>query len=110
MHLPTVRNVLALLVLLPLIPTLRAQTAGTGVIEGRVLNVTSGAYLNNARITIAGTRLETFSNESGEYRLANVPPGEAQVVAAFTGLRPQTAAITVRTDQVARHDFNLTRG
>ena len=32
-----------------------AQTASTGIVEGRVLNVTSGSYLNNARITVNGT-------------------------------------------------------
>src|SRR5215207_9557888 len=97
------------LVSLSLVTILRAQTPATGIVEGRVLNLTSGAYLNNARVTVHGTKLETFTNETGDYRLTNVPPGEVQLVALFTGLQPQTATVTVTTAQVAKHDFNLTR-
>src|SRR2546425_880663 len=47
----------------------RAQMAATGAIEGRVLNVTNGAYLENARVTIDGTTQQAFTNNFGEYRL-----------------------------------------
>ena len=88
---------------------LRAQTAATGMIEGRVLNVTSGAFLNNARITVPGTRLAAFTNENGDFRLAEVPAGEAKVVASFTGLQPQQVSVTIGAGQTVRLDFNLTR-
>jgi hypothetical protein len=57
----------------------RAQSAATGSIEGRVLNTTNGAYLNNARVTVEGTTLQAFTNEFGEYRLSDVPAGAATV-------------------------------
>lgn len=53
-----------------------AQSIGTGVIEGRILNTSSGTYLNNARISVKGTGIETTSNESGEYRISNLPSGD----------------------------------
>lgn len=87
----------------------RAQPTGTGTVEGRVLNTTSGSYLNNARIIVAGTKLETFTNELGEFRLVGLAAGEAQIVANFTGLEPQSATVTVTPGQVALRDFSLTR-
>ena len=56
--------------------------ADVGTIQGRVLNSTNGTYLNNARVTIDGTAIETFTNEIGEYRLSNVPAGTVAVRAA----------------------------
>lgn len=43
-----------------------AQTPATGIIEGRALNVTSGACLNNARVVVSGSKLETFTSETGD--------------------------------------------
>jgi hypothetical protein len=45
----------------------RPQSAATGSVEGRVLNTTSGAYLENARVSVEGTTLTTFTNNAGEY-------------------------------------------
>jgi TonB-dependent receptor len=86
----------------------RAQSAATGSIEGRVLNTTNGAYLNNARVTVEGTTLQAFTNEFGEYRLSDVPAGAAAVRVFFTGLPSQSAQVSVGARQTVTHDFNLT--
>lgn len=86
-----------------------AQTP-TGTIEGRVLNATSGSYLNNARVVVDGTRLEARTNESGEFRLSGVPAGPARISAMFTGLQAQVATVSVTAGQVARQEFALSRG
>ncbi|MDO8542071.1 MAG: TonB-dependent receptor [Opitutaceae bacterium] len=86
-----------------------AQASSTGSVTGRVLNVTSGSFLNNARVVVAGTRLETFTNESGEFRLTEVPAGEVQLAVTFTGLQPQTAMVRIAAGEAATQDFNLTR-
>ena len=91
-----------------LVTPLFAQTTGTGTIEGRVLNVATGKYLNNARVTVEGTNLETLTNEYGNYRLNNVPSGQARVRAVYTGLDPKIETVTVSAGQVARTDLNLT--
>ncbi len=95
-----------------LTPTAGAQVAAdrsTGTVEGRVLNVTSGSYLNNARVIVDGTRLGTVTNESGEFRLSGVPAGQAKISALYTGLQAQTATVTVTADRVALQDFTLSR-
>ena len=86
---------------------LAASSGEFGSISGRVLNATSGSYLNNARVVVEGTGLGTFTDENGEYRLAQVPAGAARVTASFTGLGAQTSTITVPTGGAARGDFEL---
>ena len=84
-----------------------AQGAGGGTIEGRVINTRTGEYVETARITVAGTRLETFSDSSGQYRLTNVPAGTVTLNAFFTGLDPQTETLTVAPGATVQRNFSL---
>jgi len=81
---------------------------GTGEVSGRVQNVGSGKYLNNARIVVVGTARETFTNEFGEYRISGLPAGEVRIQANYTGLDTKTEAATVVAGQEVTLDFNLT--
>ncbi len=103
-------SVLVALGCLALTCTLRTQpapTAATGTIEGRVLNMNNGEYVENARITVEGTNLEAASNPDGTYRLTGVPAGTVQMRAFFTGLATRTDAVTVTAGQIVRHDISL---
>ena len=88
----------------------RAQSGGTGMIEGRVLNVTTGSYLNNARVTVEGTTLQGFTNDFGEYRLVGVAAGAVTLRVFYTGLAPQVASVAVVAGQTAIKNFSLTQG
>lgn len=79
----------------------------TGSLEGRVLNVTNGSYLNNARVTVEGTALQTFTDAGGRYRLDGVPSGTVSVHAFYTGLPEQTHSISVPAGQTVTQDFDL---
>ncbi|MBX3738865.1 MAG: TonB-dependent receptor [Candidatus Didemnitutus sp.] len=83
-----------------------AQTAGE--ISGRVLNVGTGRYLNNARVTVEGTTRETFTNEFGEYRLADLPVGPVTVRVTYTGLDTKSESVNVTAGQSTTLDFDLT--
>src|SRR5437016_9319247 len=85
----------------------RAQSPASGTIEGRVLNPGTGEFVENARITIEGTSLETFSDSAGQYRLTHVPAGVARVRAFRTGAPAQTQSVTVNAGQTQQQDFNL---
>ncbi len=85
-----------------------AQPAATGSIEGRVLNARNGEYLENARVTVEGTALETYTDEGGSYRLTKVPAGTARVKVFYTGLPPQTVDVTVPAGRAVQHDVSLT--
>jgi iron complex outermembrane recepter protein len=83
---------------------------GVGAVEGRVLNATTGNYLNNARVSVEGTTIETFTNAYGEYRLVDVPAGWATLHAVYTGLAAQTARLQIPAGAGVTHDFGLARG
>ena len=62
-----------------------AAAARAGSIEGRVKNAVTGTYLNNARITIAGTNLLALTDPSGRFRITGVPAGERDEAGAYPG-------------------------
>ncbi len=82
----------------------------TGTVEGRVFNPGTGEYIENARITVEGTALETFTDASGQYRLAGVPAGTARVKAFRTGSPAQTKEVAVAGGGSAQADFNMSLG
>ncbi len=84
-----------------------AQAASAGTVEGRILNASSGNYLNNARVRVQGTSIEAFTDAFGEYRLSGVPAGPVTLEVFYTGLPSQTASVTVAAQEVARQDFRL---
>ncbi|MGH7957736.1 MAG: TonB-dependent receptor domain-containing protein, partial [Opitutaceae bacterium] len=88
-------------------PVNAQNAAGTGTIEGRVLNASNGSYLTNARVTVEGTNIQAFTDPAGRYRLTDVPAGETKVKVFYTGLAGQTATIAVQPRQIATHDFDL---
>jgi len=97
---------LAALLTLVVAPT-TALAAATGGVEGRISNARTGDYIERARITVAGTTLETFSDASGEYRFPAVPAGSATLRAFFTGFEPVTAVVNVAAGATVRRDFTL---
>ncbi|MSU23739.1 MAG: hypothetical protein EXS32_07945 [Opitutus sp.] len=87
---------------------LGAQSAAGGSIEGRVSHPANGAYLENARVSIEGTALETFTDAAGFYRVARVPAGVVRVRVFFTGFAESTTAVTVPSGGTVQHDLSLT--
>ena len=81
--------------------------AQTGTIEGRVLNTSNGTYLNNARVVVSGTDIQTFTDASGQYRLTNVPANDVKVTVFYTGLAEQSIPVTVQSGKTATLDVNL---
>lgn len=79
----------------------------TGVVTGRVQNAVSGNALNLARVTVAGTSRDYFTNEYGEYRVAGLPAGEVTLSFSYTGLETQTVKVNVVAGQEAVQDVNL---
>lgn len=87
-----------------------AQGAARGVVTGRVVNSTNGTYLKNARVTVPGANLQTFTSDDGTFRLENVPAGEVALEAFFTGLERKVARVVVSGGQTVSQDFELTPG
>lgn len=77
-------------------------------LSGRVQNVATGQYLNNARLSIRGTNLVTFTDQTGTYHFAQIPTGAIVLEAAYTGLDAQHIALQVSAGQTLVQHIDLT--
>jgi iron complex outermembrane receptor protein len=84
-----------------------AADSGTGSITGRVLNASSGRYLESANVEVVGTNLQTRTDQSGQYLLYNVPAGQVTVRVAYTGQTPLTESVTVQAGTSVTEDFKF---
>ena len=66
-----------------------AAPVATASLSGRVSHAATSQYLNNARVSVKGTNLLTFTDESGTYRLDRVPAGTIVLEVFYTGFEPQ---------------------
>ena len=89
------------------LPVARAQAPATGTITGRVFSPTNGEYLRNAEVSVKGTNLSTLSEATGEYRISNIPAGDATIVVKYTGYASSTATVTVIAGATVSQNFDL---
>ena len=82
--------------------------AATGSITGRVQNVVTGQYLNQARVTLRGGDHVTFTDNFGTYRLVGVPAGPAVVEFFYTDLDPVVVNLIVPAGGVIERHVDLT--
>jgi iron complex outermembrane receptor protein len=80
----------------------------SGSLSGRVKNIATGQYLNNARVSIQGSTLLAFTDESGLYRFAAVPSGTVVLDVFYTGLDEQRISVTIPPNQRVEQHIDLT--
>ncbi len=85
-----------------------AQAAATGGISGRVLNTETGSYLNNARVRVSGTSIETFTNEFGEFRLDGLQAGSVTLEVFYTGFPVKNTPVVVTAGTVTEQTISVT--
>jgi hypothetical protein len=93
---------------LGLVALTRAQTGGTGTIQGRVFNPVSKEYVRSAEVRLEGTQQSVFTENDGSFQLLNVPAGEAKITVTFTGYNTIRETFTVSAGQTAVRELNLT--
>ena len=104
-----------LLVLFGLAPTLGlAQATNTGTVVGEVTDQ-SGAYIPGAVVTLAeattGATRTAITGKSGQYTVANVPPGDYTITASKTGFNTDKIdKQTVLVGTQSNASFKLTVG
>jgi iron complex outermembrane receptor protein len=81
--------------------------ANAATVEGRVKNAESGNYLNNARVVVEGTTIETLTNSEGEYRITQAPAGAVRLRVTYAGMETQTGTVTATAGGAASKDFDL---
>ncbi len=76
----------------------------TGTLAGRVTDSSSQLALSGARVAVAGTTLETFTNQGGYYTLPNVPAGTQTVEFGYVGYPDLRQTAEVAADRVTGLD------
>ena len=78
----------------------RAQDArpATGSINGRVLDP-AGRAVAGAELTIPGSTLRVETDDTGEFRLKNIPAGDLSIRVRRLGFKPDTSIISVLAGQ-----------
>ncbi|MSU50702.1 MAG: TonB-dependent receptor [Opitutus sp.] len=105
-----VRPGVAVLSLFCLAIQLHAQAPAVGSIEGRVFDPRRGEFLEKARITVEGTKLDVLTDATGMYRLSNVPAGTAKLAVFYTGRGSQSEIVTVPAGSTVPHDITFVGG
>jgi outer membrane receptor protein involved in Fe transport len=79
----------------------------TGTITGRVTDAKTGQGVAGARVTIDGTGLRALTNDSGGFRMTNVPVGTYTATARRIGYAQGAASVTVAADEEAVVELRL---
>ena len=84
-----------------------ALAQGTGTIVGRVIERVTNRPLLNVQIRIVGTTRGAATNDSGGYRIPNVPVGTVQLSVQRIGYGAQSRTIAVSSENTTNADFTL---
>ena len=81
---------------------------GKGTIHGNVSSSTSGNPVSGALVSVAGTELQTTTNEEGNYQIPDVPIATYTVKCTFAGMQPAEKPNTlVKDGEDTGCDFEL---
>jgi TonB-linked SusC/RagA family outer membrane protein len=79
----------------------------TGTIVGRVVDASTQQPLASAQVHIAGLNLGTLSDQSGRFRIGNVPAGDHEVRAASIGYSEGRRLVSVTAGATATVNIQL---
>jgi TonB-linked SusC/RagA family outer membrane protein len=82
-----------------------AQSIGT--ITGRITERTTLRPLGSVQVRILGTNRGAATDDSGSYRIVNVPAGTVQIAVQRIGYGPQARTVTVTANATATADFTM---
>jgi TonB-linked SusC/RagA family outer membrane protein len=89
------------------VPANPALAQQPGAVRGRVMVEGVNRPLGAATVSVVGTQIGTQTNDNGEYRLNNVPPGPRQVRVQRIGFAAVTSPVTVVAGETATLDFTI---
>ena len=85
----------------------RVQAQATlGVVEGRVIDATTGAALPGARVVVQGSTVEAATDREGRFHLT-APAGLQTLVVSYLGRQDQSVDATVTAGATQRVDVQL---
>ncbi|HET7372704.1 MAG TPA: SusC/RagA family TonB-linked outer membrane protein [Gemmatimonadaceae bacterium] len=84
-----------------------AYAQATGTITGRVADRQTQRPLVGAQVRIVGSTRGAITNDSGTYRIINVPTGNVQLAVQRLGYGPQTRTVAVSSGGTTTADFAM---
>lgn len=89
-------SLLSLALVLLVLPTASpAQTAALGRVTGTVTSRSTGNALQGARVSLPSLGRSTLSDSSGRFVFFDVPVGEVDVVASYSGFEESSTPVSV---------------
>src|SRR5262249_53778859 len=79
----------------------------TGTITGRVAERDTQRPLASVQVRVIGTSRGAVTDDSGSYRIVNVPAGPTQIAAQRLGFGPQARIVAVTPAGVTTADFAM---
>lgn len=79
----------------------------TGIITGQVMDVRTGQYLDNARVSVRDAGLQTLTDQYGQFSFRGVPTGIAEVTVFYTGYYSTTQTIEVNSSITSQVEIGL---
>ena len=90
-----------------LLPTSFLEAQQTGSVTGTVTDAASLRPVSDARVFIAGTAVQAFTDVEGTYRLSEVPVGGVEMRLERLGYAPVDSTLQVAAGQTSTVDFSL---
>lgn len=86
-----------------LVASVSAQTqpVRAGLISGRVTDASTQLALKGARVSVAGTPVQAFTDEGGFFLLNTVPAGQLSVTVSYVGYADVTRPLTLSAGEKA---------
>jgi TonB-dependent receptor len=84
-----------------------AHAQSTGIVEGRVVDASSGAPLPGANVVVEGTAIGASTNQNGRYQLTNVPTGSQTITVSFVSYQTTSEPVEVSAGQTVTLDVEL---
>jgi len=86
-------------------PTLFSQKKTDANVFGHV--VANNTHIPFATVSIKGTTMGTNTDETGHYKLINLPAGTHTLIARYVGFKPSEKEITIKSGETLEINFDL---
>jgi TonB-linked SusC/RagA family outer membrane protein len=106
LSLPAIRQVGVAAALLAFAASAAAAQA-SGTIRGRVIDAATDRPIQDASVTLTGTRLGAVTNAAGDFSMVNVPTGTYEIAARRIGYGKTARPIVVAAGAEVRADLGL---
>jgi hypothetical protein len=97
--------------LLAAVGTAEAQDSTTGAVRGQIRDQTTGEAVIGATVVASSPAMQgtqaTITDETGQYNVANLPPGTYQIVVYYTDAKFSRTNVLIQLGKVAKVNISI---